>query len=231
MAENTYAFPFGALLIPCPPHAPKSAELFVLGAYPSALHVRWDPPKPFKLVRALAVDNEPIPFWNGKDQDARITEWRERVGWRSEWGEISSAGKLNGSSGEWVEEQIISKFDKTLDNTWITDCLDTYFLSDGVARRLADTYEPIRKEQGLPEWILPPHPGENHVVAYAVSFHTNRILSEIEQASPGIIVTLGNAALCVLKQILEIDTPIKKLVATKEDYGKSIDVRLTQKIC
>ena len=59
--------------------------MYVLGAYPSALHVQWAPPAveghSLRPVRALAVDNEP-----------------------SEWGEATSppAG-TNGPSGEWVD--------------------------------------------------------------------------------------------------------------------------------
>src|SRR5215212_6481198 len=53
-------FPFGRLVVPCDPVATGRAAMFVLGAYPSALHVRWRPPQgEGRVVQALAVDNEP----------------------------------------------------------------------------------------------------------------------------------------------------------------------------
>jgi hypothetical protein len=56
------------------PVASSHCDLFVLGAYSSALHVRWTPPEQTKLrrIKALAVDNEPEPFWTGDDEPERI---------------------------------------------------------------------------------------------------------------------------------------------------------------
>jgi hypothetical protein len=48
-------FPFGIPVAPCPPSASSPRKLFVLGAYPSALHVAWVPPRPYRRVNALAV--------------------------------------------------------------------------------------------------------------------------------------------------------------------------------
>src|SRR5438552_3616039 len=80
-------FPFGQPVAPTRPSAVGPKRLFVLGAYPSALHVRWAPPAgQGRVVRALAVDNEPRPFWNGADQEERVLHWQRAVGWRDEFG-------------------------------------------------------------------------------------------------------------------------------------------------
>ena len=67
----------------------------MLGAYPSGLHVTWAPPTlpglATKSIRAMIVDNEPVPFWNGTDADVRFEEWVSAVGWQSEWGEARPA--------------------------------------------------------------------------------------------------------------------------------------------
>jgi hypothetical protein len=34
-----------------------------------------------RTIAALAVDNEPEPFWDGLDEEARIARWRHAVGW------------------------------------------------------------------------------------------------------------------------------------------------------
>jgi hypothetical protein len=59
----------------------------LLGAYPSALHVRWVPPPQLGIdpVAALAVDKEPSVFW-GEYRDVigslRCTAARpDRRGW------------------------------------------------------------------------------------------------------------------------------------------------------
>jgi len=55
-------FPFGKPVLEQDPRPNGNIRLFILGANPSALHVRWQPPSPFGQIRALAVDNEPEAF-------------------------------------------------------------------------------------------------------------------------------------------------------------------------
>lgn len=63
-------FPFGAESTPRPPRKPKGeARVFVLGVYPSAVHVRWDLPlwaqtAERRAVGALAIADEPTVFWD-----------------------------------------------------------------------------------------------------------------------------------------------------------------------
>ena len=96
-------FPFGAPVLPRPPSATGPRRVYLLGAYPSGLHVRWTPPAPLKPVRALLVDNEPTPFWDGTGQDAHIAHWKDAVGWRDAWGTaVAPAEGVNGPSGAWV---------------------------------------------------------------------------------------------------------------------------------
>lgn len=82
-------FPFGQVSNERPSRSTPAgkASAFVLGVYPSALHVRWTPPawhacrKP-KPVSALAVDVEPVVFWVGvaPDPEILIEEWKAQVG-------------------------------------------------------------------------------------------------------------------------------------------------------
>lgn len=80
-------FPFGRPSTPRPPRRPTSRpELVVIGVYPSALHVGWDPPAWARdelgvgRVGSLAVDDEPTVFWDGADAEARVERWRVEVG-------------------------------------------------------------------------------------------------------------------------------------------------------
>lgn len=60
-------FPFGQPVLPRQPSTEEPREVYLLGAYPSGLHVRWTPPaisgQDFRPIRALIADNEPVPFW------------------------------------------------------------------------------------------------------------------------------------------------------------------------
>jgi len=131
--------------------------MFILGAYPSALHVAWRPPAG-KPVRAMAVDNEPVPFWNGEREGEYIAQWKAAVGFRAgEWGTVAAAGKLNGSSGIWVDDNVLAPLGAGRDDVCISDCLDTYFSSDDGAARVADTYQPFAEGTGLPPARLAGH--------------------------------------------------------------------------
>ena len=107
----TYTFPFGKPVLPCAPSITESRPVFILGAYPSALHIQWklptNSPIPRQGIRAVAVDNEPEVFWDGSGEEALIQNWREAVGWDPAWGECMPVGHQNGSSGKWVNASVL----------------------------------------------------------------------------------------------------------------------------
>lgn len=210
-------FPFGAPVASMAVEPKDERPVFVLGAYPSALHVRWTPTKGsgHKAVRALAVDNEPWPFWDGDDERERVAEWSEQ--WFDDrFGVVVPAGHLNGSSGRWVRDQVLVPLGARADEVWITDCLDTYRASEGQRRRIADTYDPIADEVGLPPAQLTGHPGEAEIVREALDSQRHRLLRELEVVSPDVIITLGRAAARVLHALLKLDGEAD---LSQDDYG------------
>jgi hypothetical protein len=125
------SFPFGQPATRRPARQPAGpAELFVLGVYPSALHVRWRRPDTV-TIGALAVDDEPTVFWDGADAHHRINQWRTAVNWRDDWGTISPAAG-NGSSGRIVANEILTPLGITAEQTYFTDCLPYYFVKSGM---------------------------------------------------------------------------------------------------
>lgn len=210
-------FPFGAPVSSMAVEPRHTRPVFVLGAYPSALHVRWVPPDDsgLKPIRALAVDNEPWPFWDGNDERDRIEVWSEQ--WFDDrCGTVAPAGSLNGSSGRWVRDQVLRPLGARPDDVWITDCLDTYRASDGQRRRIVDTYDALADEFGLPTAMLGEHPDEDQIVREALDTQRQRLLRELEVVSPEVIVTLGRAAARVLHAILELDGEAE---LSQDDYG------------
>ena len=216
-------YPFGAPVRSVARQPSGHRRVFILGAYPSALHIRWIPPDGSNLgaVRALAVDNEPEPFWDGAD-DAELVD-----AWAAEWfsasyGRVSPAGKLNGSSGRWVDEQVLRPLAARREEVWFTDCLDTYRGSRGQAKRIGDTYTPFADEADLPQAILGDHPSETAIVRQCLDGHQERLLDELDAVAPDLVVTLGNAAARVFHELIGLDGPAPPLA--REGYGEFVHV-------
>ena len=218
-------FPFGDRVLPRPPSNDGRGSVFVLGAYPSGLHVSWKPPvnpvPGLRPVRAMIVANEPTPFWDGSNAVEHFDTWKHTVDWQTEWGEIDLApAGLNGPSGAWVSEHILRPLGVTHGETCLSDCLDQARLNAGQAARVQDTYEPFASTVGLPPCTLRPVPaGENGIVAEARSNHLPRLLAELRSCEPEVVVTLGNAALRVAKAIFDSVEPDPGNGLTSSAYG------------
>lgn len=218
-------FPFGAPVARCGDGIPRATGAFVLGAYPSAVHVRWDPPSgtQWKSIKAIAVDNEPDVFWSG-DGAAEIVElWRSRH-FDEAWGTVAPAD-LNGPSGIWVRDHVRAPLiDVGLGAPFITDCLATYRLSNDAARAIADRYTPfVASVPELQDAAVGPHPSESRIVAEAVEHELTRLSDQINAARPELIITLGNAA----ARVLAAATGFKsKAFLHSDTYGQIREVTL-----
>ncbi len=151
------------------------------------------------------MDDEPYPFWTGEDAEERVTGWMRDVKFDEEnWGQIGPCKRLNGPTGKaldlWLQPLVPSR-----DDCWITDCLDTYRLSEQQAARISDTYAPFAEAFGLTANSVAPHPDEKAIVTEACAEHLPRLKRELGTAEPSIIVTLGNAALRTLRNLVELD--------------------------
>jgi hypothetical protein len=222
-------FPFGAPVRSVARQPAGRRRVFVLGAYPSALHVRWTPPARSGLgpVRALAVDNEPEPFWDGADDADRVGAWQAE--WASdEYGSFAPAGRLNGSSGRWVDAHVLEPLAARRDEVWFTDCLDTYRGSHGQAKRIADTYMPFAEQVALPESLLGEHPSEKAIVRECLDGHRERLLQELNIVAPDLVVTLGSAAAKVFHELTGLDGPA--LALSRDGYGEFIHIALSGRV-
>ncbi len=215
-------FLFGQPVLPAKPTADSARRLFVLGAYPSALHVRWSY-NGKELIKAVAIDNEPEPFWTGKDQEDRIKAWKERMNWDGSLGTVEACSNLNGPSGAWVEKEVFEPLGVPRQDAWITDCIDTYFSSDGASDAIKRTREMNLFSHEFKWPSLCSHPSEKYIVENA---QITRLLQELLIAQPQLIITLGNAALKVCRDQLvhPIDTVPDTLGL--ENYGIRYRVKL-----
>jgi uracil-DNA glycosylase len=199
LSSGMGVFPFGAPVLACAVEVPTdSYPVAVVGAYPSAQHVRWRPPPGFgRPVAALPVDNEPAPFWDGTHAEELIDSWHSRF-FSLDWGTVSAPAGLNGSSGRDLDQRWLRPLGYERSEAFITDCLSTARISNGVKQRLADRYDPVAKALAAPSVQMDPHPSEGAIVAEALNEHADRLAAQVVGAAPDMIVTLGNAAARVI---------------------------------
>jgi hypothetical protein len=216
-------FPFGQPATRRPSRVPPSgvATLFVLGVYPSALHVQWRRPDGVK-VGALAVDDEPTVFWDGADAAPRIKRWQDAVRWTPRWGSVSAAGG-NGSSGRHVVDHVLTPLGVAPEEVCFTDCLPTYFVKSGAASQavaIRDAYSPFAAAQSppLPPADLPSRPSPTKLVHRAVTEEGPTLRAQIAEAAAPTIVTLGQEAADVLAAIADADRVVLTLEA---GYGRT----------
>ena len=225
MGGQEVQFPFGRPVIPVDEDHRGSRRVFVLGAYPSALHVSWASPDGQQRIKALPVDNEPEPFWTGFDQAARIDQWKRDVGFDADQdGTATAAGGLNGSSGLALDRDYLQPLGIERDDARITDCLPTYHASVDVANAIEERFKPVMSHFSRPMPQLPDHPSEDEIVASATqSSRLGELRTEIAAASPEVVISLGNAAARVLRKMLDVELGPERLNA--KGYGDVIDLR------
>jgi uracil-DNA glycosylase len=144
------------------------------------------------------------------------------------WGRVAlpEAGH-NGPSGQWLRDKILVPLGHSCTDCWITDCLVTARLNAGQQRRISQTYLPVIGRLGLPTPNMTPTPtGESSIVREARESHLERLSRELDTARPEVIVTLGNAALRVLRLLVEIDSGDPGSALTETSYGAEVRARL-----
>ena len=101
-------------------------------------------------------------------------------------------------------------------------------MSRGAAERIQNIYVPFAQRLKLPVADLWPYPSEAAIVSASLRYHSERLLGELESATPEEIVTLGNAALRVMRSLgnaADGDVPIR-LSDRPEQYGRTFAAQL-----
>lgn len=218
-------FPFGGLSGRCEPHRVEDAAAFVLGVYPSALHVRWTHPE--MRVSALAVAQEPWPFWPGDDQAERVDAWRTEIGWRQEWGRLQPVGRLNGSSGQVLQSRVLEPLGFDPAQAWTTDALPFFHVHRGEGTQgaaMTERYDDFALSHGLPVHSLPTRPPVDQLVRRAIEDEGERLRQELRESRTPLLITLGNEALAVAAALVDGDLPAT--LRPDESYGKRVAAHL-----
>jgi hypothetical protein len=176
----------------------------------------------------LLVDNEPEVFWNGEGAKSMLFVWKDAVGFRDgAWGAVNHApSSNNGPSGKWVEEHVLRPFNVARGDCCMTDCINTARRNKGQSKRIRETYEPAVAKLGLPAVVMEAAPvGEATVVREVKRSQLCRLSAELDAARPEVVITLGNAALRVLRLLVEIDSGDPGPALREESYGREAIVR------
>ena len=94
-----YTFPFGLRVdVVRQVDDGRARELFVLGVYASAVHVKWFGPDGRIRIRAMAVASEPEIFWRGGND--YVESVIDRINLDPKYGHLEPAdAAFNGPSG------------------------------------------------------------------------------------------------------------------------------------
>ena len=231
------------------PSRDGACDLFVLGAYPSAVHVRWRPPD-LRHYLPIAVDNEPTPFWTADasaaeefSDDRQYEEWLRMVAGSeippAEWGEFKPGGIYNGTSGRWVRDHVLRHFGCGIDHTCITDCIDYYCWKfgppddRGQGGLVAEEYAPRAAPGGWPEARIPRRPTPASLVRAALERpNRTRLEQELDDAKASKIVTLGSEPFLVLRGLLAPEEATKvppNLPLDSKGYGMPLLIVLRER--
>lgn len=236
-------FPFGQPSTERPARRPTSgpAAAFLLGVYPSALHVCWRPPRwlvkevsHLKGVRALAIDVEPVVFWDGAGADAYVDAWKQAISFREgddrdSWGHVTPHG--NGTSGATLGSDVLTPLNLDAAKVWYSDVVPWYFVkrsrSHGGRREQGDAidteYAPlVARDPRLAAACLPTRPSPRHLVRWASAQRRATLRKEILESEAPLLVTVGEEARLVAAGIADHveGAPTHPLCVTMQGYGE-----------
>jgi hypothetical protein len=189
------SYPFGEPLGSVQWRTSGPRRVFVLGVYPSAFHAKWLSPEGRVISPALAVADEPEPFWDGSGHEAVLARVTERV--PAEAGSLQDAGGHNGRAGRTLNESYLMPLGLTRDNVWIADLQNYYLASDGQVRRVAESYEPLVDRGLVPPATTIPRASRPTLDQLAED-RDPPLEAEWAEAEPAWLITLGTEPVNVL---------------------------------
>jgi len=211
-------FPFGNPIKPVRQEHRGKRRVFVLGVYASAVHARWVADNGQTLIRALAVSSEPSIFWKGSDAEKII----ESIPVPSGAGRLVPATQsLNGPSGKALDDYILTPIGITREQAWLCDLLPESRCNPSQKSALIREYIPRMKLFGLPEFNFPPVPK-----ILATIERVNEISSELLDAKPEVLITLGDLSLQWYTANFGSKTSLKGYGTDIESYGCLHDITI-----
>ncbi len=229
------AFPFGRPNIVRPMRRPVGpGKALIVGVYPSAFHVAWSPPSKYDprdpsarrrpFIGSLAVDVEPIVFWDGIEPAPAVLlqEWRTAVGFDDERHGSVSVGN-NGPSGAGLTRDVLVPLVIDASDVAFTDAVPWFFVKRGAGGQgeaIRTRFAPIAAELKLHQGSLPDRPTASQLVRLAGSEDRRETLrAEIVEVGAPLVITLGQEALDAVRQVADGCEGVQSRL-TPDGYGQ-----------
>lgn len=182
---------------------------------------------------ALAVDVEPVVFWDGTDPDPDdlIADWKREVGF-VDGDDPGCDGRvggvhLNGSSGATLAAEVLRPKGFELPDVWMSDVEPWFQVKFGTPTKrqqgdvLRDIYNPFAAASGRrPAASLPRRLTPKALVAHAISEERERLRSELLESAAPIVLTLGEEARQILLEVVDAATGLPTSALNTLDYGR-----------
>lgn len=191
----------------------RARELFVLGVYASAVHVKWFGPDGKIRIRAMAVASEPEIFWRGGNDYVECVIGRIKLD--PKYGHLEPAdAAFNGPSGVCLDKNYIEPLGLTRQDVWLCDLLPESRKNPSQAAALCKNYDGF---VDIPyNFPLVPRP-------IADEKRVKEIVEELEASKARRIILLGDEP---IKYFLNKFAPSVKGLSSIEPYGKEIMVTI-----
>ena len=211
-------FPFGQPIDTLTQLNRGPRRVFVLGVYASAVHARWIGADRKTRIKALAVASEPEIFWTGHGTDELIRQ----VSIPKEAGCLKPAApSLNGPSGRALDERYLKPLGIARAEAWLCDLVPHSCMNDGQCRAIDRAYRPLMRELDLPEVVWPRAPrSEADWRGLVDSRRRDRITAEVAEASPEVLVTLGDAPLRRFARCFGTRWSLASYGCSRDKYGR-----------
>lgn len=218
MLYNMGVFPFGQPIKKVSQTDITPKNVFVLGVYASAVHARWIGPDKKTIVSALAVGSEPEIFWRGGNAMEIIEAIPVPEGAGSL---VPAAGHFNGPSGRALDKHYLAPLGLTRSDVWLCDLVPYSCRNAGQKAALARTYDKKKTEWNLPDY-------DWHAVPDTLADESRRkaIVQELNDASPSVIITLGDQPLKWFTRHFQSETRLLDYGTSGETYGLLHDIRI-----
>ena len=219
-------FPFGQPNTPRPMRLPVAHDpkALIVGVYPSAFHISWSPPDRFDtrddakkrhpLIGALAVDVEPVVFWDGVEPSpvAELQRWKAALGFDESVHGVATLGN-NGPSGASLVKHILDPLGIDPASAAFTDVVPWFFVKKGAnsqGEAMSTRFAPKAELIGVHEGSLPKRPTTRQLVEIAASDERRDSLrQEILDARAPLIITLGQEALDSVRAVADEITGVQ----------------------
>ena len=221
-------FPFGRPNSVRPPRVPSGpTRVLVVGVYPSAFHVRWWRPDAVEsrpTISSLAVDVEPVVFWDGQEPSLKelLDDWVKSVGFTQRWGR--AAPGHNGPSGQRLRVDYLEPLGLDETNTAYTDLIPWFFVKAGAGsqgRAISERFEPWAVAHEAPTSTLPERPSPKRPVDLVNSSgRSKKLRTEITMIRPEVVLTLGQEALDGLTAIADHIDLAQTHLTPDDAYGR-----------